>query len=57
MRDATYAAYRSGLGPDGHQVPADFQHVVQAVIDFADPLAEDREPSRRWNPHGRNWEG
>lgn len=56
LRSGTYTAYRSGLGPDGQQLPTDFEHVVQAVIDFADPLAEDREQSRRWDPRSRNWE-
>jgi len=47
LRAATYTAYRSGLGPDGHALPADFSSVVGAVTAFADRLAEDGHPSMR----------
>jgi hypothetical protein len=56
MRAGSYAAYRSGLGPDGQQLPADFETVVRAVAAFADRLVEDGEPPSRWNHRGRNWE-
>jgi hypothetical protein len=57
MRAGTYTAYRSGLGPDGQQLPSEFETVVRAVAAFADHLVEDGEPTRRWNHRGRNWEG
>lgn len=56
MRAGSYTAYRSGLGPDGQQLPADFEIVVRAVAAFADRLVEDGEPARRWNHRGRSWE-
>jgi hypothetical protein len=57
MRAVSYTAYRSGLGPDGQQLPPDFETVVRAVAAFADRLIEDGEPARRWNHRGRSWEG
>jgi hypothetical protein len=55
LRAATHTAYRSGLGPDGHALPADFSSVVGAVTAFADRLAQDGQPSMRWDPHTRRW--
>lgn len=57
LRAGTYVAYRGGLGPDGRDLPSDFALVVQAVIDFADRLAEEAPGSRSWDPVTRRWAG
>lgn len=56
LRARTYAAYRSGLGPDGAHLPDDFDVVVRAVATFADRLVEHADGPLRWNPRARDWE-
>lgn len=54
LREQTYRAYRTALGVDGAELPADFGEVVDAVTTFADPLARAtvellwRAADRRW---------
>jgi hypothetical protein len=55
MRGRAYAAYRTGLGPDGTRLPEDFGMVVNAVVVFADRLAEEAPPTTRWDPSTRQW--
>jgi hypothetical protein len=55
VRSRTYIAYRNGLGPDGARLPADFSTVVDAVIAFADRLAENASPTTRWDSATRSW--
>lgn len=56
LRAPTYAAYRAGLGPDGSDLPEDFDVVVRAVATFADRLVEQADVPLRWNPRAREWE-
>ena len=56
LRAGTYSAYRKRLGPDGARLPEHFEHVVAAVVAFADPLIEGADPARTWNPQYRRWE-
>ncbi len=55
LRANTYAAYRSGLGPDGQHLPPDFQTVVRGVAVFADGLINPVGPATQWDPTGRRW--
>lgn len=55
LRDRAYAAYRTGLGPDGTRLPEDFGMVVNAVVVFADPLAEEAPSTTRWDASTRRW--
>lgn len=55
LRGRAYAAYRTGLGPDGAGLPEDFAIVVNAVITFADPLAADAAPTSTWHCATRHW--
>jgi hypothetical protein len=57
LRAATYTAYRSGLGPDGMALPADFLTVVRAVTAFADALVDAGSPLMYWDPATRGWSG
>jgi hypothetical protein len=50
LRAGTYAAYRSGLGPDADRLPPDFATLVAAVTSFADGLVDEARPSTRWDP-------
>jgi hypothetical protein len=56
LRGRTYTAYRRGLGPDSDHLPVDFEHVVAAVVAFADPLIDGADPAERWNPRACRWE-
>ena len=55
LRSRAYAAYRSGLGPDGTRLPEDFGTVVNAVVAFADRLAEEAPSTTRWDASTRQW--
>jgi len=57
VRGKTYEAYRSGLGPEGGNLPSDFMTVAQAVTAFADRLADEAPPSIRWDMSTRLWIG
>jgi hypothetical protein len=57
LRGSSYAAYRSGLGPDGRHLPAEFDAVVREVVKFADGLAGETDASRRWDHVKRRWDG
>ena len=54
-RGRAYAAYRAGLGPDGTRLPEDFGMVVNAVVAFADRLAEEAPSTTRWDATTRQW--
>ncbi|HUB37678.1 MAG TPA: nucleotidyl transferase AbiEii/AbiGii toxin family protein [Streptosporangiaceae bacterium] len=54
LRRQTYAAYRTGLGSPGLQLPAELQSLVTAVAAFADPLATDAGETT-WQPDERRW--
>jgi len=55
LRGRAYAAYRTGLGPDGTRLPEDFGMVVNAVVVFADRLAEEAPSTTRWDASTRQW--
>lgn len=55
LRGRAYAAYRAGLGPDGTRLPEDFAMVVNAVVVFADRLAEEAPSTTRWEASTRQW--
>ncbi|MBV9823758.1 MAG: nucleotidyl transferase AbiEii/AbiGii toxin family protein [Actinobacteria bacterium] len=55
LRARAYAAYRTGLGPDGGKLPEDFSTVVSAVVTFADRLVEEAERTITWNCASRSW--
>jgi hypothetical protein len=57
LRAGTYTAYRSGLGPDADRLPPDFEALVAAVVGFADGLVDEAQPSTRWDPAARRWDG
>ena len=54
LRERTYRAYRTALGVDGTELPAEFGAVVDAVTTFADPLA-DPTGDLRWHAVERRW--
>lgn len=56
LRAGTYAAYRSGLGPDADRLPPDFEALVRAVTSFADGLVDEVQSSTRWDPAARRWD-
>jgi len=37
------------------RLPASFEDLLAAVIDFADPVIEDRVSGKSWNPDRRTW--
>jgi hypothetical protein len=55
LRGRAYAAYRTGLGPDGTRLPEDFGMVVNAVVVFADRLAKEAPATTRWDASTRQW--
>ena len=55
LRHRAYAAYRTGLGPDGTRLPEDFGMVVNAVVVFADRLANEAPSTTRWDASTRQW--
>jgi hypothetical protein len=55
LRRAAYVAYRTGLGPDGQDLPADFADVVAGVAAFADPIVGAMTDSMTWDPATRRW--
>lgn len=55
LRRGAYSAYRAGLGPDGHGLPADFADVVAGVTAFADPVANAPADPVTWDPATRRW--
>ncbi|HEX8092519.1 nucleotidyl transferase AbiEii/AbiGii toxin family protein [Jatrophihabitans sp.] len=55
LRSRTYAAYRTGLGPDRMSLPEDFSTVVNAAVAFADRLAEGASPTTSWDSARRSW--
>lgn len=55
LRRRSYDAYRAGLGLDGATLPRDFATVVQAVLAFADRLADATTPTTTWNGSTRVW--
>lgn len=55
LRASAYRAYRSSLGPDGHNLPDDFGYVVAAVIAFADPLIDTTRDHISWQSTHRRW--
>ena len=57
LRGRAYAAYRSGLGPDGTRLPEDFGMVVNAVVVFADAFNAAPTPDPCAPPQGapRPW--
>lgn len=57
LRAKSYAAYRSGLGPDGRHLPAEFETVVREVVAFADGLVGQTDGWSVWSPATRRWEG
>jgi hypothetical protein len=54
LREPTYRAYRTALGVDGAELPADFGEVVDAARTFADPLARPTA-ELRWHAANRRW--
>ncbi len=55
-RAATYAAYRTRLGPDRERLPRSFDDVVAGVIAFADPLiAHELTGASVWDSALRQW--
>jgi hypothetical protein len=55
LRRAAYVAYRTGLGPDGQDLPADFADVVAGVAAFADPIVGTSADPMTWDPDTRRW--
>ena len=49
-RSATYRAFRARLGPDGDRLPDSFAVVVNAVVEFADPLIAANPAPGIWEP-------
>jgi hypothetical protein len=57
LRGAAYAIHRASLGRAGQHLPERFSDIVDVVICFADPLDSDDDPTLRWHPDQRSWEG
>lgn len=56
LRARTYTTYRQALGPDAKHLPEEFEHVVAAVIAFADPLITGTDTGGHWDPRHRRWD-
>lgn len=57
VRSRAYTAYRTRIGPDSAKLPENFSTVVDAVVAFADRLAEKASPITRWDSASRSWIG
>lgn len=55
LRSRSYRAFHTGLGSASPSLPEDFSTVVNAVIAFADRLAEAASPTTRWDSASRQW--
>ncbi|MFV0458396.1 MAG: nucleotidyl transferase AbiEii/AbiGii toxin family protein [Actinomycetales bacterium] len=55
LRDATFAAYRAGMGPTGASLPNRFEDVVAAAVAFIDPVIDVLEADAVWEPATRHW--
>lgn len=55
LRDATYVAFRKGLGETGAGLPPRFSDTVAAVAAFVDPVLNGLEAESVWSPTERGW--
>jgi hypothetical protein len=55
VRQSSYSAYRTNLGPEGMRLPAKFAEVVAAVTTFADPLVEPESAETVWRADQQAW--
>lgn len=56
LRSETYTIYRVRLGVDGEHLPQVFEAVIDAVVQFADPLLHAEPPDGWWNSQDRRWQ-
>lgn len=56
LRDATYRAYRDGLGTAGADLPERFMDAIDAAAAFVDPLIAGIDGDARWEPSTRRWQ-
>ena len=55
LRNATYVAYRRGLGEVGASLPQTFSDTVAAAADFVDPVLDGLDAKAVWSPAERKW--
>ena len=55
LRAATYAAYRSQLGPAAAGLPPRFVDIIAATAAFIDPVLDALDADAVWDPAARQW--
>lgn len=55
IRAAAYTAWLRRQGTDAGLYPSSYSEVVQAVVDFADPIIEGSAAGGKWSPDPRGW--
>jgi len=57
LRGAAYAIHGPASAEPDSTFRSGFSDLVDVVICFADPLDSDDDPTLRWHPDQRSWEG